>query len=564
MQDITIPFNVMADPERKRALELLFGQMWMGAGTAGYIIVNSCRFRSAGSTYLSRLLSSPTDGKAWSFSTWVKRGKLGAFQALLATSQTAYVSGIWFNSSDQIQIDVGNGSSSSFEYVTSAVYRDTSAWMHIHVVYDSANVAATNRLKLYVNGAQSTFTSAVAITQNFTCGINSSITNYIGYSTYTGWGNGNNYIDAYCADTYLIDGQALTPSSFGKADSNGVWVPIKYPGTYGTNGCKLEFKNSAALGTDTSGNGGNWTTSGLASTDQMVDTPTNNYCTLNPVATNSSYSLALSNGNLTGTSAGSARYLNNVGTIGFDVTSITGIYFEVYCPTANGYPVFGITSNQFVASSIHALTNGGSPGYGRAYVMPLNGSSYHYNNGSGGYGTTSRASVASGWFGVAVKNGKMWVRDSAGWWTGDPVAGTSPIYTGLTGTYFPAVGYEPSGTTTLTANFGQSAFNYSQPSGFVTLCTANLPSVAVLTSGTFTGNANADGPFIWINGNPDTLTINGNAVTFGTHVDKTAGGFKLRSSSASYNASGENTWTATAGKRFVSAGAVANTAQGNP
>jgi hypothetical protein len=99
---------------------------------------------------------------------------------------------------------------------------------------------------------------------------------------------------------------------------------------------------------------------------------------------------------------------------------------------------------------------------------------------------------------------------------------------------------------------------------FKTLCTANLTSVAVTTSGTFTGNANADGPFVWTNGNPATLTINGNAVTFGTHADKAAGGFKLRSSSASYNTSGSNTWTATAGKRFVYSATSINTAQGNP
>jgi hypothetical protein len=112
-------------------------------------------------------------------------------------------------------------------------------------------------------------------------------------------------------------------------------------------------------------------------------------------------------------------------------------------------------------------------------------------------------------------------------------------------------------------NFGQRPFSYTPPTGFKALNTANLASTAVSTSGTFTGNASADGPFVWTNGNPATLTINGNAVTFGTHADKTAGGFKLRSSSSSYNASGSNTWTATAGKRFVQV-KKPNNAQVNP
>jgi hypothetical protein len=112
-------------------------------------------------------------------------------------------------------------------------------------------------------------------------------------------------------------------------------------------------------------------------------------------------------------------------------------------------------------------------------------------------------------------------------------------------------------------NFGQRAFSYTPPSGFKALSTANITSTAVSTSGSFTGNAAADGPFVWTNGNPATLTINGNAVTFGTHADKTAGGFKLRTSSASYNASGSNSWTATAGKRFVQL-QKPNNAQVNP
>lgn len=77
------------------------------------------------------------------------------------------------------------------------------------------------------------------------------------------------------------------------------------------------------------------------------------------------------------------------------------------------------------------------------------------------------------------------------------------------------------------------------------LNTQNLPAGTVITSGSFTGNASTDGPFVWLNGLPTAMTINGNAVTFGTQVDKLANGFKVRSSSASYNASGTNTYSIT-------------------
>jgi hypothetical protein len=163
--------------------------------------------------------------------------------------------------------------------------------------------------------------------------------------------------------------------------------------------------------------------------------------------------------------------------------------------------------------------------------------------------------------------GKIWFAKNGTWQaSGDPAAGTNAAFSSITsGDYFPYISNQTTANNDHAGyvNFGQRPFSYTPPTGFKALNTANLASTAVSTSGTFTGNASADGPFVWTNGNPATLTINGNAVTFGTHADKTAGGFKLRSSSSSYNASGSNTWTATAGKRFVQV-KKPNNAQVNP
>jgi hypothetical protein len=130
-------------------------------------------------------------------------------------------------------------------------------------------------------------------------------------------------------------------------------------------------------------------------------------------------------------------------------------------------------------------------------------------------------------------------------------------YTGLTsGPYFPAVSLY--GTATAFTNFGQRAFAYPL-SGFKALCTANLPEGTIATSGTFTGNALADGPFVYLNGVPTAMTINGNAVTFATHADKLSNGFKVRTSSASYNTAGSNTYSiSTTGAKFKYARAQAN------
>jgi hypothetical protein len=94
-----------------------------------------------------------------------------------------------------------------------------------------------------------------------------------------------------------IDGQALTPTDFGEFDADsGVWKPIAYSGTYGTNGFFLEFQDSGALGTDSSGNANTFTVNNLTSIDQTTDTPTNNFATWNPVADN--LDVTLSDGNL--------------------------------------------------------------------------------------------------------------------------------------------------------------------------------------------------------------------------------------------------------------------------
>jgi hypothetical protein len=512
-------------------------QVLLAGGGLGYQIPYSLRFRASNSAYLSRTFGSPTSSSIWTFSAWVKRGLLASTRYLLGASTTT---NFGFNSSDQLTLTL-NGVTAC---TSTAVFRDPTAWMH--VVYQQNGSAQT----IYVNGSSvATGTTAAAV-------FNTAIAHQIGAA------NTTNFSDGYIAEVNFIDGQALTPSSFGYT-SYSVWVPKKYAGTYGANGFYLKFNDATTtttIGNDSSGNANNWTTSGISVTsgvtfDQMTDTPTLNYAVfdaISPVGSASSIG-TLSAANMTFDHS-AANYAQRFGS--FAVNSGKW-YFEYTITTfSSGRScAFGIGKTESYPSGAGAAGSWtGCVAYGDfgdAYLRPITEAA----------GVSNTSGVASMTFAVSdvimiafdVGAGKFWMGKNGTWFdSGNPAGGTNEKQT-LTAN----INWRPwcvqygSSAAQSVVNYGQRAFSYTPPSGFKALNTQNVTSTAVTVSGSFTGNAAADGPFIWTNGNPATLTINGNAVTFGTHADKTAGGFKLRSSSASYNASGTNNWTATAGNRFV-------------
>ena len=267
-----------------------------------YTIANSARFISGTPDYLSKTLTTPTDSKKWTFSVWFKRGQLdgagnqhgilggGDGSATCGSSNPRY-DAIGFNA-DQLQIFTCNGFET--DLLSNALFRDPSSWNHLVVVYDSAQATASNRVKAYINGSQITsWSSATYPAQNTASSINSAYLHYIGTNTIAT----TRSFDGYLSDVYFVDGQALDPTSFGQTDpTTGSWIAKAYSGTYGTNGFHLAFANSAALGTDSSGNSNTWTVNNLAATDQVVDTPTNNYATWNTI--DETGNGTISNGNL--------------------------------------------------------------------------------------------------------------------------------------------------------------------------------------------------------------------------------------------------------------------------
>lgn len=521
-------------------------------GPSGYNLTNSLRFRSSASAYLNRTFSTPTNNKIWTWSAWVKRGSLVAASRNMlgaGTSGTNYC--VFTFLADQTLYFQNNASSGNqISAGTTAVFRDPSAWYHLVLAVDTTQATNSNGVRIWVNGVQQTLTFGT-YTQNTNTIINASGVNVIG--DYINGGGG--YFDGYMAEINFIDGQALTPSSFGSTNAvTGVWQPAKYAGTYGTNGFYLPFTNTTStttLGNDFSGNGNNWTTNNISLTpgatyDAMTDVPTltsataANYCVLNPLYSTSLNGGSILNGNLDlNCLSGGATSLGQA-----TIHSTSGKYYFEVTGTTNGG--FGQ-----VLIAIQTLSNGTLT----AYVKWMG------TGGDTGYTTY-------GTYGVAydVNAGKMWIKDTTGAWTsGDPTTGASPLYTFTANieTYPYAGSSRSSGSNNPglgSYNFGQRPFAYTPPSGFVALNTFNLLAGTITTSGTFTGNSSTDGPFVYLNGVPTAMTINGNAVTFGTHADKLANGFKVRSSTSSYNTSGSNTYSVTStGAVFKNANA-----QGNP
>ena len=234
------------------------------AGAGGYKIERSLRFNSADSAYLNRTPTSAGNRKTFTFSFWCKRTNLGTNNRRLFGIETT--GGIQFNimfaSSNAFYVQ-GSTSGAAFALITSSVYRDVSAWYHIVVSFDTSQATESNRARIYINGSQVTeFSTATYPTQDILTAWNVAEPHYIGSLDSIG----NGLADAYLADIHFIDGQALDPTDFGEFDDNGVWQPIEYAGTYGTNGFHLDFSDNstaAALGTDVSGNGNDWTVNNI-------------------------------------------------------------------------------------------------------------------------------------------------------------------------------------------------------------------------------------------------------------------------------------------------------------
>ena len=449
----------------------------MGSSAAGaYEIERSLRFDKTIDQNLQFTPSSNGDRRTWTFSCWLKRSVVGGgSQAFFRCREGSYPKGLVMARflNDELDILRWNGASAAWQVQTNRLFRDPSSWYHIVIAYDTTQGTAANRVKLYVNGTQETDLGEDDYpNQNSDYEINTQFPHEVGVASF----------DGYLADVNFIDGQQLTPSSFGETNADtGQWRPIKYEGTYGTNGFFLEFKDNsaataAAIGKDTSGNGNNFTPSDISVTagvgnDSFEDTPTNNFCTLNPAIGNDGKSGATpDNGALdvagTDESTNRATFIFGPGHITsgkwyWEVTSTGG---------ANGQRI-GLSGDLWGSQGGNSVWfRGGDVSWCSANAYKKYTSNSETADGS--YSSGDVIGVAYSADDDEVKyyrNGTLTLTDD----TLPSVATTElhiAIHASNTGSNNWPVG---------SLNFGQRAFAQTPPTGYKKLCTANLPTPTI-------------------------------------------------------------------------------------
>ena len=230
------------------------------SGAAEFKIERSLRFNSADSSYLNRTPSSAGNRRTFTLSGWIKRSSFGVQRPIFSSYAGAHpTTALVFNSNDNLWFFDYN-SSYNFQLITSAVFRDPSAWLHFVVAVDTTQATASNRVKIYINGGQVTaFGTSTYPSQNFQLDWNSATEHNIGKHV--------NILNGYLAEIHFVDGTQLAASDFGEYDDNNVWQAKEYSGSHGTNGFYLKFadnSSNAALGTDSSGNSNTWTVNNFA------------------------------------------------------------------------------------------------------------------------------------------------------------------------------------------------------------------------------------------------------------------------------------------------------------
>jgi hypothetical protein len=216
----------------------------------GDTISQSLRFPS--SQHLYRAITADSAGTISTFSFWVKFGKEDNSGTETIFSYSGYV---YCQLSPTKVFKIYGGAVDSD---WSGKIRDHSAWYHIVIQGDGNNSSSNN--KCWMNGREIT---SEFNNQDFP-GLQYGSTFKIGVDT-----NGNVPLVGYLADFICVNGSAVAPTSFGKYNEDGVWVPVDYSGSYGSKGFRLTFDSSQTngIGHDSSGNGNHFTATGFDTAD---------------------------------------------------------------------------------------------------------------------------------------------------------------------------------------------------------------------------------------------------------------------------------------------------------
>ena len=465
---------------------------------ASYDIDNSLRFygvdaRFVGQTSSGKPFNSASNRRTFTISMWIKFSKVStAAQHLFYAGTGTTWAGFYLNNNKLYSYGETSGSA-SWNLSTNRLFRDPFAWYHLVLAVDTTQGTAANRVKLYINGEQYTWDDGTTYpSQNLDTPYNNNVEHDVGVYD-SAQSGGSSWFDGYMADVYFIDGTQYAASDFGEFDNDsGIWKPKQFSGTFGTNGVFLEFKqtgssaNASGRGADTSGNGNHF---GFAGHDNSsvhtTDTPTNNFCTLNPIAVPdnlSDYTSRIAEGALELSSSTVADSFEYMATMPTNMK----YYFECKLSTVydnNGDQRVGIISVDKSSGS----TSGTGAGAGAIYGGTGSISSYNRAGGAVATTLTGKTTFADGQIiGVAVDNT---TNNDVKFYNNGVLQGTIAIVsTELYMPYFRCMGASGQ-TNEWQANFGNPPFTlssgnvddngygnfeYDVPTGYYALCTKNL------------------------------------------------------------------------------------------
>ena len=469
----------------------------------------SLRFDAGSSPYLTRTPSSASNRRTFTFSVWIKRGVLDGdnvsgsndtpiFSASSANGQPVDVFRTMSHLVDGaniLMLYANPSGSTDYSEETNASIRDTSAWYHIVMAVDTTQSTAGNRVKFYINGTLQTAVGQnyAQIPQNHDFHFNNTVAQEIGRNA----GNTGRYFDGYMAEVNFVDGTQYDASYFGET-KNGVWIAKTPNVTYGTNGYRLQFKNTgtgtasaSTIGADTSGNTNHFTSSGIVASDcNMPDSPENGFANINPLNVTDSTSPTFSEGNLKTVVSNDGSKWGGSSTIG---ASSGKYYFEVLATQSSNVHI-GVADETAVREGAriddHNVTTGGNA----VYYRSNDGNKRVITNGSqvtssyaSTYTTTDIIGVA---FDVDGSEVTFFKNNSSLGAITIPTT-TENLFIALSGgtgnaqnTFHLNAGADSSfaGNKTAQGNTdgnGIGDFYYAPPSGFLALCTANLPEPTI-------------------------------------------------------------------------------------
>ena len=558
-------------------MSLFNNSQMMGASGAGtYEIERSLRFNSDDSTRLTRTPSSSADDQIQTYSFWCKRCVVDEAHYVITAWNGYNTDRIGFTNDGQFFVEFKDGSTTEAEWHSDKKFRDPSSWYHCVVAIDTTQSTENHRFRVYINGVEITdWDLDNDVSQNYEIKGFGQSGKFHAMGAYTNSGSTvHKHFNGYIAEFHFIDGAQKVPGDFGKTDpATGQWIPIEYKGTYGSQGWYLNYSDnsnttSTTLGADSSGNGLNWTpvnfsVSAGPDNDSFEDTPTNNWCTLNPNKFGLDDKATFGNGNLKMTHNASTAWQHTMGTI---PVKSGKWYYEVKLitrPTATTEN--WIVGFYDVAYEYNALYYGlsGNLGWG----MDTNVAEVFKDTDR----TTAYGSAISAGdiiqIALDVDAEKFWVGVNNTWTSsGDPAGGSNPSISSIGSgkTWIPKISTYAYNTPygVMEANFGAQGFTYTPPTGFKAINAANALSEPTIKKGTdhfdtalYTGSGSGNQSITSLDFQPDLVWIKSRDSS-GFHVlaDSVRGTGKILASNSTNNENPFGGHSATAFSAFLSNG----------